>query len=215
LVKTHAPPPPHAMPAENLSPLLDLSLSPLMNKDPSQPTPRPRDMLKEDPSQPTPRAAGHILKVVCDSHYFVCNISHTLHSIKCRVFLTSFEQHSTIHMCSHTQEKPFQCPNCPKAFSSASPLINHLRTHTKEKPYKCSECDKTFTQSNSLATHRRIHAGDTPFKCSECDQAFNQKSNLTKQLRTHAGERPFQCTQFEWAFNLSTNLSRHLRTHHE
>ena len=32
-----------------------------------------------------------------------------------------------------------------------------MRTHTQERPYICQHCNKAFSRSDNLAQHRRIH----------------------------------------------------------
>ncbi|KAH0548537.1 hypothetical protein GP486_007918 [Trichoglossum hirsutum] len=39
-------------------------------------------------------------------------------------------------------------------------LASHVRTHTQERPYICPHCNKAFSRSDNLAQHRRIHEKD-------------------------------------------------------
>uniref|UniRef100_T1GCS0 Vitellogenin domain-containing protein n=1 Tax=Megaselia scalaris TaxID=36166 RepID=T1GCS0_MEGSC len=103
--------------------------------------------------------------------------------------------------CPIPEQKPHQCQQCLKSFSSNHQLVQHIRVHTGEKPYKCSYCDRRFKQLSHVQQHTRLHTGERPYKCHlpECGRAFIQLSNLQQHLRNHdaqverAKNRPFHC----------------------
>lgn len=134
----------------------------------------------------------------------------------CKKFFKRMKTHLLKHEeARRDPNDPLTCKLCMKAFNTYSNLSIHMRTHTGDKPYICDVCHKSFSQSCNLVNHLRIHTGERPYKCPHCDRAFTQSGNLTNHIRLHTDEKPFKCHFCDRAFTQSGNLNSHIRNNHK
>ena len=105
------------------------------------------------------------------------------------------------------ETKDQRCPQCDKAYTSASALKMHIRTHTL--PCRCRLCGKAFSRPWLLQGHVRTHTGEKPFACPHCRRAFADRSNLRAHLQTHYDVKQYHCDACRRTFSRMSLLLKH------
>lgn len=75
-------------------------------------------------------------------------------------------------------ETKYKCNRCKnRFFPTRNRIIIHQISHTDERPYQCQNCPKAFKDKYRLRTHQAVHSEDSPFGCF-CGKFFKSKDRL-------------------------------------
>nr|XP_029711578.1 zinc finger protein 16-like [Aedes albopictus] len=110
--------------------------------------------------------------------------------------------------------KKHQCIQCGLAFRYPRDLKYHELTHTGEKVFRCPKCPKAYSNYNTYKKHVVIH--DIPadkYKCEICGYKCKTRYGLERHTIKHTGERPHKCPHCPATFSLPHGLNSHLLTH--
>lgn len=126
----------------------------------------------------------------------------------------------------HSNEKPFKCELCGKAFALRMYLKNHERRHRQkfaaqktteltENKLKCAQCHIKFSTAQDLSLHMRLHAEKEvgEYRCDMCYKSFRQWSVLKQHQESHVGQVVYECTECDKAFAFPHLLEEHQQTH--
>ena len=109
-----------------------------------------------------------------------------------------------------TQDKPYKCSHCDKAFIEKVNLEIHERVHNDCKDFNNSRRDKKLSSATKLHHRKKENTSNV---CCYCEKSFNTPSKLKRHERIHTGDKPYQCSHCDKAFTQAGTLKLHLRMH--
>ena len=119
------------------------------------------------------------------------------------------------HLSRH-KGKYKECDICHKQFMGS--MTMHLRTHSGEKPFKCTYCQQQFSIGGNLRNHiKRVHLLS---KINECEQCIICTKNIyvrhmESHMLFHSGSRPYQCNECGKSFTIRDRLTIHRKNIHK
>eukprot|EP01083_Nonionella_stella_P302198 1040936_1 len=164
------------------------------------------------PSEPSPPPSSLLSNTTTKRH--TANPNPPPPTLQCKhcSYCTHCNTRFKKHMRCHTNERPYKCDECGKAFTVKCNLINHIRSvHRKERSFKCRFCGNGFIRSDRLKEHERIHTGEKPLKCEFCSARFATSSRLNKHKKKHTG---YKCRFCDDTFKTEYQLKQHKKAEH-
>lgn len=109
------------------------------------------------------------------------------------------------------------CQRKGKGFNARYKMLIHVRTHTNEKPHQCPLCHKSFSRLENLKIHNRSHTGERPYVCpvEGCNKRYSNSSDRFKHTRTHLEEKPYSCKVHgcHKRYTDPSSLRKHIKSH--
>ncbi|XP_039491185.1 zinc finger protein 239 [Drosophila santomea] len=124
-------------------------------------------------------------------------------------YITGLKDHKLVH----TDECPFECPECKRRFKNNARLKIHLDTHSAEI-YECTVCGLKLKTRRTFNKHKLVHSDTRQFKCEVCGSSFKRSKTLKAHLILHTGIRPYKCNFCGRDFANGSNCRSHKRQAH-
>lgn len=121
------------------------------------------------------------------SYQHQCDICHTTYRT---VTLLNY------HRKRHFTTRKVECKKCPKEFTSAEELEQHVDAEHRDKMIlKCGVdgCKKTFNYKHHLKRHQTASHTPVQYICPECGRDMMTSLHLRNHMSMHRGTHSYKC----------------------
>ncbi|XP_054161639.1 zinc finger protein 62-like [Oppia nitens] len=147
-----------------------------------------------------------------------------LGTFKCPIdscnFMAQSNSHLKVHQTVHSDDKPYECRDCRKCFSSKQLLHTHRLTKHPDaypdKPYmNCQETGCTYRTKllGEFNKHKRGHS--LPIVCADCGKRFKSNYLLRYHQTKHQSIRQHKCQVCGKQFKSIKAQTHHYSLHHQ
>ncbi|XP_071035655.1 zinc finger protein 423 isoform X1 [Parasteatoda tepidariorum] len=127
--------------------------------------------------------------------------------------LSDADAESISYTIGVTENTPYACQFCDKAFPRLNYLKRHEQVHSDQLPFMCDYCKRLFKHKRSRDRHVKLHTGDRKYRCNQCEAAFSRSDHLKIHMKTHDNAKPYQCTVCNRGYNTAAALTSHMQNH--
>lgn len=88
------------------------------------------------------------------------------------------------HLLTHSDERNYKCPFCPKTFKTSVQLSGHKNSHTK--PFTCTECNRPFGSLYAVRAHMESHKrtnNNMKHVCDICGAKYARRFALNDHIK--------------------------------
>lgn len=128
----------------------------------------------------------------------------------------TLNRHRKIHF--RDTEPGKACNFCDREFLRSDDLRRHIRTHTNERPYACDLCNKAYKQSYELKEHKALSHPESGVRqyisCTLCDKKLSTRNGYYVHMKAHRGEKNHVCLFCGKRYITTGELSSHLKHIH-
>lgn len=117
-----------------------------------------------------------------------------------------------IHQRSHTDERPYACPNCPQRFRTSNAKKTHMKTHLLNKEFECHICFQGLTTKHSLQMHLKRHEVAEKMNPNSSLYDPNFKANVRQKVVKKMEEKRFACSYCSRKFTTTRGMYAHQRS---